>query len=214
MQRLRCASGNGQRLRVRFYNSATFADPPTFLHLSRTQVVAVGRICVPTIESGRYYAARGVTPYRDYPPSQPMQRDVDDDRAATRKLGRLRERGARQDSRNEIELLRLQLEQSARCERLRIMQEELCAIDLDAAPASSLARLYHLWGVEDEAAAQQQLISFAACHSLSAVQRSLALGMIDTTERIQFAQRCQLKDSKRAAAHAAAQEVLSNARAQ
>jgi uncharacterized ParB-like nuclease family protein len=190
------------------------ADPLGFFEIrvraaSFTQVAAVGRICVPTVESGRYHSARGVTPHRDMAPPETTHLEGEDEHAAaSRVLAQLREGNVRQASRDELEQLRMQLEQSARSERHQRMHAELCTVSLDAAPDTSLARLHQLWGVESEAAAQQQLLSFAACHRLSAVQRSLALGMTDTAERMRFAKRCQLKEAKRAAAHAAAQEVL------
>ena len=54
-------------------------------------------------------------------------------------------------------------------------REELCALDLDAPPAEDLSAFHELWGAENEAEAASQLLSFAACRSLSAFQRSRAL---------------------------------------
>ena len=90
------------------------------------------------------------------------------------------------------------------------MRSELCVLDLDQPPATSLSRLHSLWGVEGEEAAEAQLESFAECGGLSAVQRSLALGMRDTAERRQYARRCRLKANKRALAESALEAALAS----
>ena len=87
------------------------------------------------------------------------------------------------------------------------MFEELCSYHLDQAPAMTLERLYGLWGVEDEASAEVQMLSFAACTSLSALQRSLALGKLKTSERLAYVRSCV----ERAASHLAAKAAIRSA---
>ena len=88
------------------------------------------------------------------------------------------------------------------------MREELCVTDLDAAPAASLERLHALWGVPDEESAELLLLSFAACASLTATQRALACGTLDTAERLRYARRCLLDGTKRMVAQAAIRDAL------
>lgn len=88
------------------------------------------------------------------------------------------------------------------------MREELCVTDLDAAPAASLERLHALWGVPDEESAELLLLSFAACASLTATQRALACGTLDTAERLRYARRCLLEGTKRMVAQAAIRDAL------
>ena len=87
------------------------------------------------------------------------------------------------------------------------MFEELCSYQLDQAPATTLERLYGLWGVEDEASAEVQMLSFAACTSLPAFQRSLALGKLKTSERLEYVRSCV----ERAASHLAAKAAIRSA---
>mmetsp|Transcript_36792 Transcript_36792/g.117988 ORF Transcript_36792/g.117988 Transcript_36792/m.117988 type:complete len:109 (-) Transcript_36792:269-595(-) len=83
------------------------------------------------------------------------------------------------------------------------MREELCVTDLDAAPAASLERLHALWE-----SAELLLLSFAACASLTATQRALACGTLDTAERLRYARRCLLDGTKRMVAQAAIRDAL------
>jgi hypothetical protein len=87
------------------------------------------------------------------------------------------------------------------------MFEELCSYQLDQAPATTLERLYGLWGVEDEASVEVQMLSFAACTSLPAFQRSLALGKLKTSERLEYVRSCV----ERAASHLAAKAAIRSA---
>ena len=87
-------------------------------------------------------------------------------------------------------------------------REELCALDLDAPPAEDLSAFHELWGAENEAEAASQLLSFAACRSLSAFQRSRALGMTSAAERHVYARKCRRKAAKKAAAEVAIRDAL------
>jgi len=88
------------------------------------------------------------------------------------------------------------------------MRDELCAVELDREPATSLSRLHSLWNVRGESEAELQLLSFAACQSLSSVQRCMALGMQSTEKRLQHARSCSLRATKKMAASLAIYEAL------
>ena len=177
-------------------------------------VVAVGRVQLSSISDGRYFVSHGVTPVCDVPPCEtwhgPEQPLLS---FPTTGDGVEREEDEEQEeetsrAREQIAACRWQLEQAAVHERRAQMREELCVLDLDLAPADSLDRLHALWGVESEADAEAQLASFAACERLSGMQRSIALSMVDTEERMQYARRCLLKTSKKAAAQLAVVDAL------
>ena len=67
-------------------------------------------------------------------------------------------------------------------------RETLCFRGMDAPPASGLdERVQRLWGTPDEATAETQLLSFSAAACLPARERAMALGELDTLERIEAA---------------------------
>jgi hypothetical protein len=67
-------------------------------------------------------------------------------------------------------------------------REVLCSRGLDSAPASGLdGELQTLWGVDSEAAAEAQLLSFCASACLSTRERATALSETSTIERLQSA---------------------------
>ena len=88
------------------------------------------------------------------------------------------------------------------------MREELLAVDLDSAPATSLERLHGIWGVTTDDAIEEQLHSFAAFRLLTPAQRSMALGMTSTAERLDLAVRCITKTCQRSLAILAVQEAF------
>ena len=88
------------------------------------------------------------------------------------------------------------------------LTEELCSIDLDLPPLDSLERLHKLWGVNDESQAEEQVLSFAACATLSAWRRAQALGITNTAERLEMAQKGLDRMSKEAAAKLALRGAL------
>lgn len=90
----------------------------------------------------------------------------------------------------------------------RARRDELCAYDLDQLPHASLQRLHRLWGVASEVAADEQVLSFAACAGLSAGHRAKALGITNTAERLQHAHRGLERLLKLAAARLAVREAF------
>ena len=86
--------------------------------------------------------------------------------------------------------------------------DELCATDLDRPALKSLERLYRLWGVSSEGEAYEQVLSFAACASLSRARRAQALGITNTAQRLQLAHRGLERLVKLSAARLAVREAL------
>ena len=163
-------------------------------------VVAVGRVHIPNIESGRYYEARDVTNLMD--DALPISVEAGT-RSSSYALKLIRQGKLRDGRGVELSRLRLRLEQMELDERYEHMRDRLCSNDLDAPAHTCLARLYDLWGVENEAAAERHLRSFAAFERMMPVQRSLALGLRSTQEREHYASRCKLKTIKRASLESA-----------
>ena len=73
----------------------------------------------------------------------------------------------------------------------------------DAPPADDLAALHALWGVEDEAAAEAQLLSFALVGTLDAAEKVHAHASSDTRERLKRATQALEDRQKRLAAEVA-----------
>jgi hypothetical protein len=168
-------------------------------------VVSTGRLRIDAVDHERFYSGRGLSKVCDIP-----AHSVDGALSGRpREIGcssqRHHDHAAKDGSSSR---LREQLEQAFIDERVTRMRDELCVIDLDQPPASSLSRFYKLWGVDTEAAAEAQLASFAACGALNPFERSLALGLKDTSERIEHAHRCLLHQQKRAAASLALHDAL------
>jgi len=193
------------------------------------EVVAAGRIHIGSIDHDRCFTAHSVNPAFDSRPESDagMGQIVDDLRKAAeqhenmrRKLGRkaipagVKIPGMNGELRGKVvptgrvSLDARSAERTPLDEACAQMREELCVVHLDEAPAASLERLYELWDVPHEEAAELQVLSFAACTSLTAMQRSLALGMEDTAERLQYARRCLLKAANRMAAKTAIRDAL------
>ena len=166
---------------------------------AKVEVVAVGRVRLPTIDDGRYFEAHGVTNVCDSEVAQPdCMKLVKELRAMEMEHCRLRQR-LEGDTGRSVATLDEVASQS---------REELCVIDLDRAPVEDLGRLHALWGVGCEASAELQLLSFAACRRLTALQRAMALGMTDSYERLDYARRCLLKAGQATAAQLAVKEAL------
>ena len=178
-------------------------------------VTAVGRIKLGRVAYTRGFSGHDITPVCDVAGSSDKEEppEVEQMISELRCAAELNEslerkitqQGAMDSTEADeaVELVDLAIDQAAAA-----MREELCVVDMDRAPATSLERLYGLWGVEDEASAELQLLSFAACTSLSSVQRAMAMGMDSTAERLRYARRCLLKQTKKKAALLAIEEAL------
>lgn len=191
------------------------------------EVLAVGRVRLKEITHGRFFQAESVVPAFDTPPGPDVKELVSEVRtaAAHHELMRTRLRSnIDEDAQDEIDARLpagwswtdasgaideptapplLPLDEA----RTR-MREELCVVSLDREPAASLERIFDLWQVQDDQEAERQIVSFAACTSFTANQRSLALGMLDTEERLQYAQRCLEREANRMAAKAAIHNAM------
>jgi hypothetical protein len=87
-------------------------------------------------------------------------------------------------------------------------REALCGVELDAAPQESLWRLHRLWAVASEAAADEQLLSFAACAPLLPIERAKAMKIDNTAARMQYVVRALRRAAKMAAARIAVRAAL------
>uniref|UniRef100_A0A7S4C4Z2 Lon N-terminal domain-containing protein n=1 Tax=Chrysotila carterae TaxID=13221 RepID=A0A7S4C4Z2_CHRCT len=94
--------------------------------------------------------------------------------------------------------------ESALDEIVALRRDAILSRGPDAAPASSLIeQVRTLWGVDTEAQAERQLLSFAATGFLSPVERAEALGMRDTVQRLQHVLTALRENERRLAAQLA-----------
>ena len=155
-------------------------------------VVAIGRMAIGHVDQDRFFEGSEITPIFDSQSAR-LSSDmalVEEYRSLARQHEELMQRLPAEEGR----------EDSSLDSAADLARTELCAYDLDRAPATSLSRLYDLWDVSTEAAAELQLLSFAAFSSLSATHRSMALGMSSSADRLGLAIRCLRKANQRAAA--------------
>jgi len=173
-------------------------------------VVAVGRANLDLIDFDRSFVGEDVTAFRDgehaappapEPAPAPEPEDAEAAEAAAAAQAAAVDNAPCWDAPESLERL-WQVQAAAK------FREELCALDLDAPPAEDLSAFHELWGAENEAEAASQLLSFAACRSLSAFQRSRALGMTSAAERHVYARKCRRKAAKKAAAEVAIRDAL------
>ena len=169
-------------------------------------VVAVGRANLDLIDFDRSFVGEDVTAFRDgehaAPPApEPAPAPEPEDAEAAEAAAAAVDNAPCWDAPESLERL-WQVQAAAK------FREELCALDLDAPPAEDLSAFHELWGAENEAEAASQLLSFAACRSLSAFQRSRALGMTSAAERHVYARKCRRKAAKKAAAEVAIRDAL------
>ena len=182
-------------------------------------VVAVGRAHLDLIDFDRSFVGEDVTAFRDgehaappapepAPAPEPEDAEAAEAAAAAQAVAVAAKAAAAAvdnapcwDAPESLERL-WQVQAAAK------FREELCALDLDAPPAEDLSAFHELWGAENEAEAASQLLSFAACRSLSAFQRSRALGMTSAAERHVYARKCRRKAAKKAAAEVAIRDAL------
>lgn len=171
-------------------------------------VVGAGRLHMPDIQHCRFYEAQNVTTVCDVPSVGDSAGAADADLIVEMCQTVLAASDEAYDETAKLTNVRRSLEKAELRERTLQHRDELCVLHPDQAPAASLKRLHTFWGVEGEEAALEHLSSFVACEGLSAVQRSIALGMLNTDERLAYARRCHLKARKRQAAMLAIDNAL------
>ena len=171
-------------------------------------VVAIGRMAIGHVDQDRFFEGSEITPIFDSQSAR-LSSDmalVEEYRSLARQHEELMQRLPAEEGREDssldsaADLARTELCAYDLDSAADLARTELCAYDLDRAPATSLSRLYDLWDVSTEAAAELQLLSFAAFSSLSATHRSMALGMSSSADRLGLAIRCLRKANQRAAA--------------